>query len=87
MVLSRWYLGWEGIPFPRISEFGVKPARLTAGRQERNTSPAKKVFCAWLKYLHDLDLLCLPDLINPWGLHFFAVIIRLGNLPNTEAAY
>ena len=29
--------------------------------------------------LHDLDLLCLPDLINPWDLHIFAVIIRRGN--------
>jgi hypothetical protein len=60
---------------------------MMAGRQERNTSPAKKVFFALLKPLHDLDLLCLPDLINPWSFHFFAVIIRLGNLLNTEAAY
>jgi len=36
---------------------------------------SKKFFFAWLKPLHDLDLLCLPDLINPWSLHFFAVII------------
>jgi hypothetical protein len=58
-----------------------------AGRQETNSSPAKKVFFAWLKPLHDLDLLFLPDSIKPWSLHFFAVIIRLGNLLNTEAAY
>jgi hypothetical protein len=56
-------------------------------RQERNTSPAKKVFSAWLQPLYDRDLLCLPDLINPWDLHFFAVIIRHGNLFNTKAAY
>jgi len=29
----------------------------------------------------------MPDLINPWNLHFFAVIMRLGKLLNPEAAY
>jgi len=62
------------------------PDRRRVGKKETPLLP-KKFFLAWLKPLHDLALLCLPDLINPWGLHFFAVIIRLGNLLNTEAAY
>ena len=59
-----------------------------AARQARKKHfSCQKSFFAWLKPLHDLDLLCLHDLINPWELHFFAVIIILGNLLNTEAAY
>jgi len=57
---------------------GVKqPDRWRAGKKETPLLPKK--FFAWLIPLHDLDLLCLPDLINPWGLHIFAVIIRRGN--------
>jgi len=70
-------IGNEG--FCGHHDFGVKSATLLADKPARNTSPANKFFFAWLKPLHDLDLLCLPDLINPWDLHIFAVIIRRGN--------
>jgi len=81
-----------------LNEFGVKPKLLTknvrlgpperwrAGKGKTPLLAKKSPFFAWLN-LHHLDLLCLADLVNPWNLHFFAVILRPGNFPNTEAAY
>jgi hypothetical protein len=64
----------------------VPPKRWRAGKGKTPLLAKKSPFFAWLN-LHHLDLLCLADLVNPWNLHFFAVILRPGNFPNTEAAY
>ena len=66
-------------------DFGGKHVRRTVGRQERNTSPAKKFFPLSIKPLHGCNLLYLPNLINPWDLHFFAVNIRSDTHLNTDS--